>query len=177
VTTPLEPAADDKDWTWVLERPCPECGLAASAISRDEIPDRVRAAVAALRSALAAPSATRRPEPRTWSALEYSCHVRDVCRVFGARLAAMRGTDDPVFADWQQDRTALADRYWEQHPDTVSTELAEEGARIAADFASVREEEWSRPGRRSNGSAFTVDTLARYFVHDLEHHVHDVTRI
>src|SRR5262245_58876013 len=21
-----EPAPDDKDWTWVLERPCPECG-------------------------------------------------------------------------------------------------------------------------------------------------------
>ena len=23
---------DDKDWTWVLERPCPECGFDASAL-------------------------------------------------------------------------------------------------------------------------------------------------
>jgi hypothetical protein len=171
---PTVPAPDDKDWTWVLERPCPECGFDASTVT--DVPTRTRAAVATLRSALAEPDASDRPAPDVWSPLEYACHVRDVCIVFGARLSSMRGTDDPLFVNWDQDETALAERYWEQDPAVVSAELAQEGERVAADFATVRPDEWSRPGRRSNGSVFTVDTLSRYFLHDLEHHAHDVTR-
>ncbi len=34
--------------------------------------------------------------------------------------------------------------------------------------------QWDRPGRRSNGSEFTIDTLACYHLHDVEHHLHDV---
>ena len=171
---PPAPPADDKDWTWVLERPCPECGVDTATITGANLPDRIRAAVEALRARLDRPDATTRPHPDVWSPVEYACHARDVCIVFGARLATMRGMDDPQFANWDQDATALAERYWEQDPARVSDELAEEGERIAAAFADVRDDEWSRPGRRSNGSVFTVDTLGRYFLHDLEHHVHDV---
>ncbi|HEY5013683.1 MAG TPA: DinB family protein, partial [Acidimicrobiia bacterium] len=28
---------DTKDWTWVLERPCPECGFDASAFAREQV--------------------------------------------------------------------------------------------------------------------------------------------
>jgi hypothetical protein len=28
---------DTRDWTWVLERPCPDCGLDAQAFARDAI--------------------------------------------------------------------------------------------------------------------------------------------
>jgi len=31
----IEP--DTKDWTWVLERPCPECGFDATAIAVTEL--------------------------------------------------------------------------------------------------------------------------------------------
>jgi hypothetical protein len=173
VTEPVAPAPDDKDWTWVLDRPCPECGYDAATV--DEVADRVRAAVATIRIALAAPDAATRPSPEVWSPLEYACHVRDVCIVFGARLAAMRGQDDPVFANWDQDETARAERYWTQDPAAVSAELDIESERIADDFASVRPDEQSRPGRRSNGSVFTVATLAKYFLHDVEHHAYDVS--
>ncbi len=43
------------------------------------------------------------------------------------------------------------------------------------DAASVRVDDVANPGRRSNGSVFTVETLAKYFLHDLEHHVRDVS--
>ena len=43
--------------------------------------------------------------------LEYGAHVRDVCRVFGARLALMqRRVEDPSFPNWDQDETALAEQ-------------------------------------------------------------------
>lgn len=34
--------------------------------------------------------------------------------------------------------------------------------------------DWDRTGQRSDGFTFTVATLSRYLVHDLEHHLHDV---
>ena len=32
-----------------------------------------------------------------------------------------------------------------------------------------------RTGLRSDGAHFTVDSFARYFLHDIEHHLWDVT--
>jgi len=33
---------------------------------------------------------------------------------------------------------------------------------------------WARPGRRSDGACFTIETFARYVIHDPIHHVVDV---
>jgi hypothetical protein len=173
-SAPAVPPTDDKDWTWVLREPCPECGFDAAALQRADIPGQVRAGAAVFRAALARPDAARRPQPQVWSPLEYACHVRDVCRVFAERLRLMLTEDDPLFANWDQDETALAERYWTQDPAVVSAELAEAAERIADGFAGVHGEQWERPSRRSNGSVFTVDTFGRYFVHDVVHHVHDI---
>jgi hypothetical protein len=83
--------------------------------------------------------------------------------------------DDPLFANWDQDVTAVENRYWQQPPEVVAAELAEAADAIAVAFAQVRGEQWQRPGRRSNGSTFTVESFARYFLHDLAHHAWDVT--
>jgi DinB family protein len=174
MTDPVVPPSDDKDWTWVLERSCPDCGFDATSIGPDDFGRLTRVNAAALLARLDAPDAGERSAPEVWSALEYACHVRDVCRVFGARLGLLRSSTDPLFANWDQDATALAERYWEQPVATVRAELGEEAERLAAEFDTVETAELNRPGRRSNGSVFTVDTVARYFLHDLVHHVHDV---
>lgn len=176
MTAPVAPPPDDKDWTWVLERPCPECGFDAGGLARAGIAPLVQRCAEAFGTALAAGDAALRPAPGVWSPLEYSCHVRDVCRRFDERLALMLTDDDPQFANWDQDETALADRYWAQQPALVSAELAEAASVVGGAFAAVRADSWGRPGRRSNGSVFTVDTLGRYFVHDLVHHAHDIGR-
>ena len=36
-------------------------------------------------------------------------------------------------------------------------------------------DQWPRTGPRSDGARFTVETFARYFVHDPVHHLYDVT--
>jgi hypothetical protein len=167
---------DTKDWTWVLREPCPECGFDTSAVPLATVPDRVRAAVPLWRDVLARPDAARRPDESTWSPLEYACHVRDVCHLFDERLLQMLEQDDPVFPNWNQDETAVAERYDQQDPAAVAQELAAEAEVIAARLAAVRDDQWQRVGRRSNGSAFTVATVALYFLHDLVHHEHDVTR-
>jgi hypothetical protein len=163
---------DDKDWTWILDQPCPECGADVTTLTAAEVPGALRDQVARWHSALTGPGLTVRPRPDTWSTTEYAAHVRDVYRRFGARVRLMVDEDDPVFANWDQDLTAIEDRYDLQQPEVVSVELAEAGEALAVTFEDVTD--WDRPGRRSNGSVFTILTLARYLVHDPEHHLWDV---
>jgi hypothetical protein len=171
-TPPVPP--DTKDWTWVLDRPCPECGFEAGALSRQEIGPTLSAAADELEAALSHEDATRRPAPEVWSALEYACHVRDVCRVFGERLHRMLTEDDPAFANWDQDATAVEDGYATQEPAVVARQLRAESRTLAAAWDTVPADAWERTGRRSDGAVFTVHRLGQYLDHDLVHHVHDV---
>ena len=158
----------------MLQRRCPECGFDAGAVPLEAIPGAVRENAAAWAAVLARPDVRARPAPGVWSALEYGCHVRDTCCVFAERLQLMLTASDPLFANWNQDETAVAERYGEQDPHAVAAGLAGNAHAIADAFARVQPDEWSRTGRRSDGSSFTVASLARYFLHDPVHHLHDV---
>lgn len=166
---------DTKNWTWVLERPCPECGFDASSVSFDDVPVLLRENLRAWPRVLDDDAVRDRPDEATWSPLEYAAHVRDVFRIFGIRLALMREEDDPLFDNWDQDETAVVDRYNEQDPSVVGDELQTAGAKLAEAFDDTPRDELDRVGLRSDGSHFTVDTLARYMIHDPIHHLWDVT--
>jgi hypothetical protein len=170
-------APDGKDWTWVLRRPCSECGLDTSSFPRGEIPAMIRANATAWQQPLTAPDAARRPRPDKWSALEYGCHVRDVHRLYDFRLGLMLTEADPLYPNWDQDDTAIADRYDTQDPATVAAELTAAAEAVAARFARLAGDQWTRPGRRSDGASFTVETFGRYFIHDPVHHLYDVTGV
>ena len=171
VGTVIEP--DTKDWTWVLERPCPECGFDASACPPEAVAGLVRGNAEAWRRLLD-DGAIRpgRPDDATWSPLEYACHVRDVYRRYRDRIELMLARDDPSFPNWDQDASAVDDRYDEQDPARVVAELQAAAEALAARLDGVAE--WDRPGRRSDGASFTVATIARYMVHDPIHHHWDV---
>jgi hypothetical protein len=170
---------DTKDWTWVLERPCPECGFDTNSFAVTDMPAMIRAIAAAWLDALAmggtSGDVTGRPAPDKWSPLEYTCHVRDVFRLYDYRLELMLTQDDPLFPNWDQDETAIADRYGEQNPGVAAGELKAAAEAIASRFATVSGDQWQRRGRRSDGAQFTTDTFARYFIHDPIHHLYDVT--
>ena len=170
----VEPEPDDKDWTWVLDAPCPECGFDAAAVHGRDVAAMLPALTRRWVTVLSVPDAGVRPAPAVWSPLEYGCHVRDVFTIFGGRATSMLVEDDPLFDNWDQDATALEQRYAEQVPGLVSADLVVAAEKTTAVFASVADGDWTRPGRRSNGSVFTVDSLGRYFLHDVVHHLHDV---
>ncbi|WP_270888733.1 DinB family protein [Pedococcus sp. 5OH_020] len=165
---------DTKDWTWTLQRRCLQCGFDARLAEAQTISGRTVELTAPWQEVLRRPDVARRPSPAVWSPLEYGCHVRDVCRVFEGRVRLMLDVDEPRFPDWDQDETALAERYGEQEPSTVAGELAESARQASAAFGRVGGDQWGRKGLRSNGSQFTVLTLGQYFLHDLAHHLIDV---
>src|SRR6478735_1685445 len=165
---------DTKDWTWVLERRCPECGFDAAGTGRAAIATTLRAANFRLIALLADPLVRERPAPDVWSALEYGAHVRDVHRLFRMRLGLMLNEDDPLFANWDQDETAAAAHYEATELDGLVADLASDGEHLAAAFERVTDDDWSRVGRRSDGARFTIESFGRYLVHDPYHHVWDV---
>ncbi len=167
-------APDTKDWTWVLDQPCAECGFVAGAVTVDRIGEIIRDNATTWEAVLTLADAARRPEPATWSPLEYAAHVRDVHRVFDVRVGLMLTEDDPTFANWDQDETALAERYAEQAPAVVSAELMDAATAVAERYDTVPPGAWGRRGFRSNGSEFTVESIGRYHLHDLVHHAWDV---
>lgn len=178
-TPPAEPPAlapDTKDWTWVLTRPCPDCGVDTSTLEVPDLPGLIHDATVELGEALRAEDAHVRRDPTVWSTLEYACHVRDVHRTMAARLTLMLQQDDPTFDDWDQDATAVTEAYHAQDPATVDVELVEAAGHAAGLWSTVGPQAYDRPGRRSNGSVFTVRTFGQYHLHDVLHHVHDVGR-
>ena len=168
---------DTKDWTWVLRRRCPECGYDAAATTQPAVPGLIRGNAAAWDAVLRRRDVTElrtRPQEDRWADVEYACHVRDVFRTFDQRLVLMLGADDPTFPNWDQDATAIADHYQEQDPVAVTGQLAEAADRISGRFAGLTPAQWERTGSRGDGAHFTVDSFARYLIHDPVHHLHDV---
>jgi hypothetical protein len=165
---------DTKNWTWVLERRCPECGFEAAAVAFADVPTLIRHNASEWPAVLAREDVSVRPAPSRWSPLEYACHVRDVFRLFDSRLHLMLDEDSPTFANWDQDATAVEQRYGDQDPAAVADELVAAADTIATSFESVRAEQQARTGIRSDGAVFTVETFARYLVHDPVHHLWDV---
>jgi hypothetical protein len=166
---------DTKDWTWVLERPCGECGYDASGVEDSDIPRLIRANAAAWPMELARSGVATRPNESTWSVLEYAAHVRDVFRLYQQRLDLMLEADDPLYPNWDQDATAIEERYNEQDPAVVARDLVAAAETLAASFDRLSEDSWLRPGRRSDGAVFTVSSFGRYLAHDPVHHLWDVT--
>ena len=145
----IEP--DTKDWTWVVDQPCPDCGFDPATVEREKLPDLIHESVRDL-----VPPAARRRLRRTSRAarvvpLEYACHVRDVHRIFAERVRRMLEEDNPEFDNWDQDEAAVEQEYSLLDPAEVGTELVERGAEAAAAYASVPEDGWQRTGRRKPG--------------------------
>lgn len=168
----IEP--DVKNWTWVLERRCPDCGFDAGAFDAATSGATIRALAIQWADVLARRDPSTRSRPTVWSPLEYGCHVRDAFLIFDGRLRTMLDEVDPLFENWDQDETAVAGSYGSQDPATVSAELTAAAEVIADRFDGVEAGQWSRRGSRSDGSCFTVESLARYLIHDPVHHLWDV---
>ena len=57
----------------------------------------------------------------------------------------------------------------------VADELEAAAQRFVARIQSLKPEQYRRRGIRSDSAEFTVVTLIQYFLHDVIHHLWDVT--
>ena len=174
-TTPME-QPDGKDWTWVLGGLCDECGFDVRDFPKAEVGRMLLDAAAQWVEVLDADHDELRTRPHRdkWSPLEYAYHVRDVFELYDERLLLMLSEDGPHYANWDQDVTAVEKNYNAADPSAVAGDLSEHAARLADRFDAIEGDTWERTGFRSDGAAFTVESFARYFLHDPMHHLWDV---
>jgi len=164
------------------EDPCPECGFDGEAVAD------VAAEIDALGRKFAAPL-TRylpgedgpallrtRPEPGVWSPLEYACHVRDVLRLFEERTRAMVAEPGVAFGWWDHEAAVTDDAYNDEEPADVATAIADGTSRYAETLRGLSPSDWEATGERRGGEVFTVDSLARYGLHEAKHHQLDIGR-
>jgi hypothetical protein len=117
-----------------------------------------------------------RPAEGVWSALEYAAHTRDALRFYEARIRRVLAEDRPQLESWGFAEVAERDRYNEQDPATVRSELAESATTLADLLAGLDDPAWARVGLGTDGDERTVLVLARRALHEGGHHLLDVGR-
>lgn len=165
---------DTKDWTWVVSRPCDQCGFDPQQVALNQVPSQIKQQAQGWERVLGRGDASQRPDPQTWAPVEYGAHIRDMMAIVRERVGLMLDHDNPDLPNWDQDQAALEGRYEKLSPVLLIDEIDMEATMLANAFAKVSEDQADRPGRRTDGSEFTIETLGRYLLHDLVHHAWDV---
>jgi S-DNA-T family DNA segregation ATPase FtsK/SpoIIIE len=157
---------------------CDECGLVYASIAVTDIPNALVAFGPIYRARLGVdPSRLRaRPSPEIWSALEYSCHVRDVLEVQRGRLLLALAEDRPTFIPMGRVERVTRDRYNDQDPLIVADELEAAATAIGAAFGGLDAEQWERTGIYNwpTASERSMVWLGRHTIHEGQHHLRDI---
>lgn len=119
------------------------------------------------------------PEEGVWSALEYTCHVRDVFLVQRDRLYTTLVEDKPVFAPMSRDHRVTLARYNEQDPEEIAEQLSTAARLIAQAFSALDPVQLTRlciynfpaPAERS------LLWVGQHAVHEGEYHLRDIEQV
>jgi hypothetical protein len=115
-----------------------------------------------------------RPGPRIWSALEYTCHIRDVFLLQRERVYLALVEDCPSLEPmYREERSSLA-RYDLEDPDEVGREMKMAAELLAWAFAGLDATQMQRRCIYPDGQERTVLWLGRHAVHEGDHHLRDV---
>jgi hypothetical protein len=159
---------------------CPTCEIAYASTSIEQATAALAIQPAAVRSAvLAIPEASlrRRPDPVTWSVLEYVCHLRDVNVTFTIRLYRTRAEDHPLLEPMFNDLRAVRFSYNTRDLPAVLDELADANMGLRQEVARVPDDGWDREASRLPGEARTARWLVRQAMHEGVHHLRDIEEV
>ncbi|MGH3414267.1 MAG: DinB family protein [Marmoricola sp.] len=160
---------------------CAECGYVYDAVAVEDVPGRLRAVAADLAAACSdvAPAlASTRPEPATWSPLEYACHIRDVLLVQRDRVVLAQVEERPSLARMhREERVAMCG--YDRHPLADVLAQVEVAAELCATaYGLLAPGAWDRAVVYNwpEPAEHDLRWLARHTLHEGEHHLMDVRR-
>jgi hypothetical protein len=161
---------------------CPECSFVYEDIPTEEVSGRIKDLGWRYREALTGVDpelAARRPDPQTWSAAEYACHVRDVLLIQRERVVLARVETKPGFARMYRDERVPICRYGSDPLEVVLDQLAMAAEMCATVFRDLDEAAWSRLMIYNfpNPTDRDVAWLGRHTIHEGEHHLADVHKV
>jgi hypothetical protein len=162
---------------------CAECGFDPSELRPPDTAVAVRSFVRRYQAPLtrALPGedlddiVRRSPAPGVWSALEYGAHVRDIFRVFDARVRCALARDEPdeMVVDWEGLVAAASPGLVRKD---VIDDLADAAASLAITLSELTPADWELPGFTGRGHRVPVRDLSLAAVHEGSHHLLDIGR-
>jgi hypothetical protein len=163
---------------------CPECGLDYDTVSPPDAKVAIRSFPRRYRTALAAALddetdeglVRRRPDPSTWSGLEYTVHVADLFEHFAGVIRRMYDETRPTIDFWDPDERAASERYAEQDPRATLDRLDAAATKLASELERVDADGWSRTATFPFGERDLL-MMARNAVHEGSHHLRDVEQV
>ena len=163
---------------------CPECGLDYDTISPQDAVVAARSFPRRYRGLLATPGSAdgpdavfrRRPDPTTWSALEYTAHVADRLDHLGPAIRHITFEEHPSLPVFDNIERATSQRYNELERTEVLGWLELTCVDLATILEGVPADDWTRTGSLAGVDRNAI-TLARDAVHEGSHHLRDVQRV
>ena len=162
---------------------CAECGFDATLLMTTDATTALRSLGRRWREAFEdVPDDTlrRRPEPQTWSPLEYAAHTRDVLALLGHALEQILDGRRPEFPGMEPDPlgadgSAADHGYNALDPERVLGSL-ERNAGAMADRAGRALSEHFKRTATIGGAETDAAGVLMHAVHDATHHLKDVQR-
>jgi hypothetical protein len=157
---------------------CPECGIDESALDVADAVNAVRTFPRRYREALDVDDAllTVRPDPSTWSMLEYAVHYREVLELLATGLSEVLARPDVHFPPVDADETAGARPSW-----TLDRELALDGIAHGAEQLVARSEStpvaaWDREFTIGDHH-YQARWIPQHAAHEGAHHLRDIEQV
>ena len=166
---------------WDSPRPgwvCSQCGFAYDAILPSAVVGLLVDLLPEYRTLLSWDAARLRvrPEPSTWSALEYACHVRDCLALFDWRIRRVLEEGRPELPQMRRDAVVIERSYNEQDPALVARDIDANYAKLAELLRRVSGAAWQRVGVRE-GEELSVAWMVINTLHEARHHLFDMDRV
>jgi hypothetical protein len=166
---------------------CAQCHFDFENLAANEAPAAIRHAARQIRELLGellveadgVEALRTRPEPTTWSALEYAGHVRDVLITQRERVYLTLIDDVPTFAPVHPERRVLLGDYNGEDPATTATEVTIAADLLARLLAGLDADKWARrcvfhfPEPEARDLAW----IARHCAHEAIHHLLDIETV
>lgn len=166
----IGPMADDAT--------CEQCGFRWSAVTSDQIRDRLGFATEAFIAVIkeAGQLGHVRPASERWSILEYGAHLRDVLISIRERIVTASIEDEPIGQPMHRDERVSLGLYKLDTPADVATELRAMSGLFVRTFEALPPDFGRRQLTYSPLTANKVTILwaAAQAVHECEHHLSDV---
>ena len=118
----------------------------------------------------------RRPDPSTWSPLEYTAHVADRLDHIGPAIRRITYEEVPSIPAFDNEQRAAEHAYNQLERTEVLGWLDLACDELASVVESVKADDWLRTGLLPGGPRDAL-TLARDGVHEGAHHLRDVQRV
>lgn len=147
-------------------------------LPRERIARSLSMVAAQYRSRLGGSALRVRPAPQTWAPIEYAGHVRDVLRVQRERIALALRFDRPVFEPMDREGRVTQGGYIDDDSVRLAHEIEQAADQLALLLDDLSAGEWERSALYNwpTTAERNVTWIARHTVHELAHHLLDISR-